>query len=896
MVGRGVSIAAATDKVQSHGGRAKPRISLAAAKQVGQGIGALKISSSSSSDSGSNNGVSTSGTGSSEHGVIATVPIKKEDAEGVARDDDASSSSSGDGGNGRGTAVKCVGRGARWGRPLDTPAYLRTIPSNCPSKQGTAGTKVQLKTNYFTIRQKPNWRLYQYRVEMTPDIDYIRDRKRLVYQNEELKSIWFDGTILYSINLLCNQDEGLTFTSTMRTDNSTVTVKVYLVGEVDPTSLTYLQFLNIVVGGLMHKLKLKKIGRDFYDTEAVVRDPKLMKYKLELYPGYVTNFRQHEHQILLGVEIAHKICRVDTVYDQMEKLKTTSRGVGNIKDRIEKELIGQVIITKYNQKTYRIEEVRMDMSPSSEFEDTKGNKVKFYEYYDRRWGIKIEDLKQPLIVSTPKEKEVDGKKRPPIQLVPELCYMTGISDEQRNDFHFMKILGEYTRVGPQKKTQSLEKFAERVNTTEQIKEDLEKWNLKFSNKLTELTGRVLDPEQIIGSKSSTSYQSSNADWGRALSKWTCQSVVPLKKWVVIVPNNIKANLDNFLDSLMKVFPGIGMTVSRPKIETISGSKMGDYVFAMDTWSEKRPELLMVCVPNNKSVDLYSAIKTKCCVKSPIPSQVITGTIMGKEKGLMSVATKVALQMNCKLGGELWAVKIPLKNAMVVGFDVYHDTLQKNKSVGALVASLNQTFTKYHSETEFHETGGIREMSGTICGMMSRALSAYQKANDSLPSVVILYRDGVGDGQIPIVLETEVKALKLALAQFDEKIALTFIIVSKRINTKFFTARKPEQNPNSGTVIDDVVTLPERYDFFLVSQSVREGTVNPTSYNVICDTYGLKPDHVQRLTYKLTHLYYNWPGTVRVPAPVQYAHKLAFLVGTAIHKQPSNQLSDLLYYL
>jgi len=43
------------------------------------------------------------------------------------------------------------------------------------------------------------------------------------------------------------------------------------------------------------------------------------------------------------------------------------------------------------------------------------------------------------------------------------------------------------------------------------------------------------------------------------------------------------------------------------------------------------------------------------------------------------------------------------------------------------------------------------------------------------------------------------------------------------------------NPPSGTVVDDVVTLPERYDFFLVSQSVRQGTVNPTSYNVIKDT-------------------------------------------------------------
>ena len=75
----------------------------------------------------------------------------------------------------------------------------------------------------------------------------------------------------------------------------------------------------------------------------------------------------------------------------------------------------------------------------------------------------------------------------------------------------------------------------------------------------------------------------------------------------------------------------------------------------------------------------------------------------------------------------------------------------------------------------------------------------------------------------------------------------------------------------------VMYLSHRYDFFLVSQSVRQGTVNPTSYNIIKDTSGLKPKHIQMLTYKLTHLYYNWPGTVRVPAPCQYAHKLAFLV-------------------
>lgn len=66
----------------------------------------------------------------------------------------------------------------------------------------------------------------------------------------------------------------------------------------------------------------------------------------------------------------------------------------------------------------------------------------------------------------------------------------------------------------------------------------------------------------------------------------------------------------------------------------------------------------------------------------------------------------------------------------------------------------------------------------------------------------------------------------------------------------------------------------RYDFFIVSQAVRSGSVSPTHYNVIYDSSGLKPDHIQRLTYKLCHVYYNWPVSVpRVGAP---SHREALL--------------------
>ena len=66
---------------------------------------------------------------------------------------------------------------------------------------------------------------------------------------------------------------------------------------------------------------------------------------------------------------------------------------------------------------------------------------------------------------------------------------------------------------------------------------------------------------------------------------------------------------------------------------------------------------------------------------------------------------------------------------------------------------------------------------------------------------------MGDGQIPFVKDQEVAAIEGVFEQAGMKdVKFTFIIVSKRIRTKFF---KGAENPQSGTIVDDVVTLPER---------------------------------------------------------------------------------------
>ena len=47
------------------------------------------------------------------------------------------------------------------------------------------------------------------------------------------------------------------------------------------------------------------------------------------------------------------------------------------------------------------------------------------------------------------------------------------------------------------------------------------------------------------------------------------------------------------------------------------------------------------------------------------------------------------------------------------------------------------------------------------------------------------------------------------------------------------------------------------DFYIVAQSVRQGTVAPTYYSVIFDNTLLTVDQLQQLTYAQSCMYFNW---------------------------------------
>ena len=112
-----------------------------------------------------------------------------------------------------------------------------------------------------------------------------------------------------------------------------------------------------------------------------------------------------------------------------------------------------------------------------------------------------------------------------------------------------------------------------------------------------------------------------------------------------------------------------------------------------------------------------------------------------------------------------------------------------------------------------------------------------------------------------------------------EIPFIFINVSKRINTRLFTQGELQgqyKNPIPGVVVDSEITHQDFREFYLVSTQSRQGMVKPTRYTIVHDsvTDQKSLDEIEQLSYKLCHSYFNVAGSISVPAPVQYAHRLA----------------------
>ncbi len=136
----------------------------------------------------------------------------------------------------------------------------------------------------------------------------------------------------------------------------------------------------------------------------------------------------------------------------------------------------------------------------------------------------------------------------------------------------------------------------------------------------------------------------------------------------------------------------------------------------------------------------------------------------------------------------------------------------------------------------------------------------------------------------IVLTKEMDQLKKILAELYhgtiKQPKITLIIVNKRVRQRFFQIQKGRyDNPPQGTYVDQGFVEQSEvingcFDFFLVPHSVTQGSVKPTHFYVAENDSTLTKQVLMDFTYALCYNYFNWPNSIKIPAPCMLADKIA----------------------
>ncbi|XP_057199325.1 piwi-like protein 2 [Triplophysa rosa] len=184
--------------------------------------------------------------------------------------------------------------------------------------------------------------------------------------------------------------------------------------------------------------------------------------------------------------------------------------------------------------------------------------------------------------------------------------------------------------------------------------------------------------------------SSSVDWSREVVRDPSINTIPLNCWAIFYPRRAADQAEELVSTFSRVAGPMGIRIERPIRVELRDDRTETFVKSIHSQLTSEPRLqLVVCILTGNRDDLYSAIKKLCCIQSPVPSQAINVRTISNPQKLRSIAQKILLQINCKLGGELWTVSVPLKYLMVIGVDVHHDTNKKSRSVMGFVASLNR---------------------------------------------------------------------------------------------------------------------------------------------------------------------------------------------------------------
>ncbi|KAG9307964.1 ribonuclease H-like domain-containing protein [Chiua virens] len=796
------------------------------------------------------------------------------------------------------------------------------VPDSMPLRPdyGTDGKEIKLRTNFFPVKV-PKGPLYEYDVAITPVAGTANRRvKKRIYQLAEETTAWKQANmtgrvahdnsakLISSISLtqpltitvpFYDEDEtgpkegGKEYTLTIKfiQEIDTSNLASYLAGQIqfrDYDPLPLISALNLIVSSTPGRTGVM-VGRNRYFFRAAAQ-PVSLGGGLEAWKGFYSSVRPAHKQLMVNVNVCTtafytpgSLARAMTefqnssfgarmeVFCKSVRIKTTHLGY---KKTVKK-------LARHNAKTYK-------------FETPEYGLVSVEAYFKRKYNITLQRPDLPLV-------DVGGQKANYLpaevcEILPDQPFRGKLTDEHTASM--ITVACQPPNVnGEAIVNQGLSNLGLKVAGPE-----LQSFGITIGPDMAVVPGRIL-AKPGIRYKANSATIDEKASWNLRGVKFA--EGARLDKWAVLVIKD-GFNRDEFAGSsdpqLIDTVTGFrnmcntsGMQVTTdpayvtaqlPRKDSSDPMRRAAIAAIRTTLMSIKPKptlILVILASGDKAV--YEGLKHLCDVYLDVATVCVQSSKI--RKGNPQYYANVALKVNMKMGGvnhkldQNSARWLNMAPTMVVGMDVTHPSPGSavgTPSIAAVVASIDNSFAQYPASLEMQESK--KEMITNLKDMMIDRIKLFQKKNSGkLPERILVYRDGVSEGQFNIVRVEERPLMFEAFKAFNTPKApyrpkLTIIICGKRHHTRFYPTEEEngdrDGNPRPGTVVDRGVTAIYDFDFFLQAHGGLQGTTRPTHYYVVHDDIGFNANGIQGLTNALSYMFSRATKAVSLVSPAYYA--------------------------
>ena len=308
---------------------------------------------------------------------------------------------------------------------------------------------------------------------------------------------------------------------------------------------------------------------------------------------------------------------------------------------------------------------------------------------------------------------------------------------------------------------------------------VQEFGLNISHSLMEVRGRVLPPPKLqYGGRTKQQALPNQGVWDMRGKQFF--SGVDIKEWAIacFAPQRTVREdaLRNFTQQLQKISSDMGMPIiGQPCFCKYAGGP--DQVEPMFRYLKSSfPTLQLVVVVLPGKTPVYAEVKRVGDTLLGMATQCVQAKNVNKTSP--QTLSNLCLKINVKLGGVnsilLPSIRPKVFNEPVIflGADVTHPPAGDNKkpSIAAVVGSQDAHPSRYAATVRVQQHR--QEIIQELCAMVKEHLVMFYKSTGGYkPHRIIIYRDGVSEGQFMHVLQHELTAIREACIKVQDFISI-----------------------------------------------------------------------------------------------------------------------------